>query len=86
MEVNSASAYSPAYSIKKTLFEQVIYRIFSVILKNLHKENIDFNNLHDFLNELVQRPFFKAHEDYNYDKILNLMSSMATYETDEYKG
>ena len=60
--------------------------MFSVILKNLHKENIDFNKLNEFLNEVVQRPFFKAHDDYNYDKILNLLSSMATYETDEYKG
>ena len=60
--------------------------MFSVILKNLHKDNIDFNKLNEFLNEVVQRPFFKAHDDYNYDKILNLLSSMATYETDEYKG
>ena len=60
--------------------------MFSVILKNLHKENTDFNKLNDFLNDLVQKPFFKAHDDYHYDKIMNLLSSMTTYETDEYKG
>jgi hypothetical protein len=47
---------------------------------------MNYNKLHDFLSNLVQKPFFKAHDDYNFDKISNILVDMTTYDANEYKG
>lgn len=43
------------------------------MLKNLQISTIDFDGLYKILKKLIEKPFFKAHDDYNLEKIESLL-------------
>jgi calcineurin-binding protein cabin-1 len=65
---------SKSSSSQQLITFEIVYRIYAITLKSIRKTiNIDYNKLLSYFNELKNKPFIKAHEDFHYDRVQNFL-------------